>query len=307
MSDLTEASRLLKEGRTAFEDFCNQHEVPAVFGPGDVLLVPEEAWREFITGAIHKNRQVLDILTATLGPKRPPALVALEEYVVEYENLFQEWGEGSTTLTTGRNFPRGVDELVLQAAFDPYEGGVCQNKHPFEVPGEGLVAVDTPSTWAMMRLLGDWNSFEGVALSREQEKALMAFYDFDDALDVRKAQEAQEAQVTAWEERRQMHAQAKEAGDWAAYDIKYGCRKFSEKPRLPEKPKPTNPLPFLRAGATKNMLRFCRRDGLRVMAFLARYLERGEDPVRLVAKLCIEAGYDVTNDSDWIFGDDLEE
>jgi len=188
--------------------------------------------------------------------------------------------------------------------FDPYEWGVCQNKHPFEVPGEDRVAVDTPSTWAMMQLLGGGNSFEGVALSREQEKALLAFYDFDDARDVQKAKEAQEALEAAWEERRQMHVEAEETGDWTAYDekydIKYGYRE------LPDKPKPTNPLPFLRAGATKNMFRFWRRDGLRVMAFLARYLERGEDPVRLVAQLCIEAGYDVPNDYYWIFGEDPE-
>ncbi len=47
------------------------------------------------------------------------------------------------------------------------------------------------------------------------------------------------------------------------------------------------------AGNTRNMYRFAERDGLRVMAFLSRYCEHGEDPVRVVAEGLASLGYDV--------------
>lgn len=64
----------------------------------------------------------------------------------------------------------------------------------------------------------------------------------------------------------------------------------------------TNPL--MEAGMHRNMFRHVERDGLRVMAFLSKYLEPGQDPVKLVAQLCMEAGHDVPNDYDWIYEDE---
>ena len=53
------------------------------------------------------------------------------------------------------------------------------------------------------------------------------------------------------------------------------------------------------------MHRHWKRDGLRVMAFLAKHLEQGQDPVKFVAQLAIEAGFDEPDDYNWIF--DLDE
>lgn len=47
------------------------------------------------------------------------------------------------------------------------------------------------------------------------------------------------------------------------------------------------------AGDFRNLTRYVQEDGIRVMAFLSRYLEPGEDPVKLTQRLCIDAGFDV--------------
>lgn len=52
------------------------------------------------------------------------------------------------------------------------------------------------------------------------------------------------------------------------------------------------------AGRNKGTKTAASFDGLRLMAFLARFLERGEDPVRLVEGLMMDAGFDVT-DGGW--------
>ena len=45
--------------------------------------------------------------------------------------------------------------------------------------------------------------------------------------------------------------------------------------------------------ADRNMMRLVEIDGLRVMGLLAKFLEKGEDPVQLVARSLSEMGFDV--------------
>ncbi len=54
-----------------------------------------------------------------------------------------------------------------------------------------------------------------------------------------------------------------------------------------------NLAPLDAAGVTRNLFRYAQADGLRVMAFLSKYLEQGQDPVRLQQELMVEAGFDV--------------
>jgi len=56
--------------------------------------------------------------------------------------------------------------------------------------------------------------------------------------------------------------------------------------------------PLMAAGSRRNLFRYATRDGLRVMAFLARYCEPGEDPVQLVAEGLVELGYDCELEDD---------
>lgn len=40
--------------------------------------------------------------------------------------------------------------------------------------------------------------------------------------------------------------------------------------------------------------------GLRVVSYMARLLKPGEDPVRFLGKLLMDAGFDVPNDVEWL-------
>ncbi len=55
----------------------------------------------------------------------------------------------------------------------------------------------------------------------------------------------------------------------------------------------TDPRDFMQAGADRNVTRYAERDGLRVIAWLAKYVEPGQDPLKMLVQLVSEAGFDV--------------
>ena len=57
------------------------------------------------------------------------------------------------------------------------------------------------------------------------------------------------------------------------------------------------------AGDTRNLMRHAEADGLRMVAAIARHLQPGEDPVRLLLSLLAQAGIDVREDPGWYDGD----
>lgn len=56
---------------------------------------------------------------------------------------------------------------------------------------------------------------------------------------------------------------------------------------------------FMQSGADKNMFRHAEADGLRVIAWLARHLSPGDDPVAVVVRLAGDAGWDTGADAEW--------
>lgn len=61
-----------------------------------------------------------------------------------------------------------------------------------------------------------------------------------------------------------------------------------------------DPQSFLQAGADRNVFRHAEADGLRIVAWLARYLSAGQDPLQQVVQLAVQAGWDVDyEDVDW--------
>jgi len=51
--------------------------------------------------------------------------------------------------------------------------------------------------------------------------------------------------------------------------------------------------PLYQAGADRNMFRTLETDGLRLLGWLARYVEPGQDPLKVLIQFAIEAGVDV--------------
>lgn len=50
---------------------------------------------------------------------------------------------------------------------------------------------------------------------------------------------------------------------------------------------------LMEAGSTRNLLRAAKADGLRLIAFIARFCEPGEDPVKFLARVLLDQGYDI--------------
>jgi hypothetical protein len=85
------------------------------------------------------------------------------------------------------------------------------------------------------------------------------------------------------------------------YGYKIDIKKLYIEPSSPRSKKQyprkeEDPEVLFHAGSFRNMTREIINDGIRVMAFLSKYLDKNEDPVNLVAKAFINAGYDVTDE-----------
>jgi len=62
------------------------------------------------------------------------------------------------------------------------------------------------------------------------------------------------------------------------------------------------------AGADRNLFRHAEHDGLRIIAWLAKFVEPGTDPLKTVVQLAIDSGLDVSpTDIEWIISDDSGE
>lgn len=51
--------------------------------------------------------------------------------------------------------------------------------------------------------------------------------------------------------------------------------------------------PLLEVGSDRNMFRLAEQDGLRMVAWIARHVEPGDDPLKLLIQMASEAGWDV--------------
>jgi hypothetical protein len=57
---------------------------------------------------------------------------------------------------------------------------------------------------------------------------------------------------------------------------------------------------LLRSGEVRHDLRRAQADGLRMVAWIARFVEPGEDPVKALVHLAVQAGWDVSaEDAAW--------
>lgn len=66
----------------------------------------------------------------------------------------------------------------------------------------------------------------------------------------------------------------------------------------------TDPKPFMQAGADRNALRHAEADGMRLIAWLAKYVEHGADPLKTLVNMAIDSGYDVDpDDVEWAADD----
>lgn len=58
-------------------------------------------------------------------------------------------------------------------------------------------------------------------------------------------------------------------------------------------------LPLREAGATRNLFRSVKTDGMRLMGILAKFCEVGEDPAKVLVRVLLSAGYDIGDLAEW--------
>jgi len=147
----------------------------------------------------------------------------------------------------------------------------------------------TPFDKTSIALLGG-HTFEGVNFTLDQAKRLRDFYGLDPNFEKRSVQWSVEARE---KERERIEAENEAKAPFQTKQIP---------PPLSEDDK-RGMLRFYEAGRDVGCFRRARTDGLRVMAYLSKFMEKGEDPVRFIQGLCADAGYDAPDE----WGDDEDE
>lgn len=153
----------------------------------------------------------------------------------------------------------------------------------------------TPSDVNMIALLGGKRQ-NGVSFTRDQLRSLERLYGFN-------LTGAGNHAVKYAEER---HAEAVEA--YQAYMDDPDISDWKKQGRRsPEPPKTDQISRFIVAGSERNLFRVVQEDGLRVMAFLSKFLEQGQDPVKLLVQIMDGAGFDVEDHVEWACGEHDDE
>lgn len=157
-------------------------------------------------------------------------------------------------------------------------------KRPSTV-GDGSTCT-TPRASQLIAFLGGI-SHKSVTISEDERRALERLYGFD-------------------REAPRNKPEAPPAPKREDFPLDFaGSNKFSYAMRAHEKrvkalDQWTDPTPFYQAGADIGLMRYAERDGLRLVAWLARFTASGADPLKAVVELASAAGWDVDpSDCDW--------
>lgn len=154
--------------------------------------------------------------------------------------------------------------------------------NPYKQASTGTSLYSTPSSRETIALLGGGEQYQGVTISRDEQAALGAYYEYDLSSigpDVPPpSPPTPPPSDSTWTERE-------------AYK-----RALADHERAVARHDPQGQHKFQLKGAQLHMAREASSDGLRVMAWLARFLRPGDDPVQFVAQLAADAGMDTRGD-----------
>lgn len=152
----------------------------------------------------------------------------------------------------------------------------------FKRPGHGT-CMTTPRSVSITNLLGKSISHMSVTVCQDEHKHLQRLYGYVDEKPGKKppppTPPKREDFKTAWE--------FKTAQD----DHERACKIHANW---------QDPQKLLQAGADRNLFRYAEADGLRLIAWLARYCEPGDDPLKVLIQLVSESGIDIDpSDMTW--------
>jgi len=143
--------------------------------------------------------------------------------------------------------------------------------------------VTTPRAAMMMQLLGSGLVRGGVALSRDEYAAINKLYGFT------KEQPNPKPPPPKAPERETFKT---------SWDFEAAVKKYQEAVKAWQNWQ--DPRPLMQAGADHNVARTAEVDGLRLVAFLAKFVPAGEDPLKHLIQAASDAGWDVDpSDLEW--------
>lgn len=138
-----------------------------------------------------------------------------------------------------------------------------QEKSSRDRPGVHGMATTTPSAAGMIDLLGVGNITEGLGLTRDEFAAVRRLYRFTVEQPNPRPPEPERPKREAFKT------------IWAYEDAMSDYKKALERHA-----KWVDPQVFMQAGSDRNTMRHAARDGLRLLAWLARFVPAGTDPLK---------------------------
>lgn len=151
-----------------------------------------------------------------------------------------------------------------------------------------LATVSTPRAETLIELLGPGLIHGPIAFTRDEFKDLRKLYRFEPEKPHEKPPPPEAPKRSDFD------------AQWKYEDA---VRRHPERLRAHENWQ--DPLPLWQAGADRNTVRHADADGLRLIAWLARFCNPGEDPLKVLVQMAIDAGFDVDPaDVDWVEDED---
>lgn len=140
--------------------------------------------------------------------------------------------------------------------------------------------VTTPMAATTMQLLGMGLRVEGVAVTRDELKAMKKLYGYTPEKPNEKPPPPKPPEKPG-----------DDADSLARF--RYGEALTAHKRALAAHEKWEDPIAMHQAGADRNLFRHAEADGVRLVAWLAKFVPPGEDPLKTVIQCAVAAGFDV--------------
>lgn len=141
---------------------------------------------------------------------------------------------------------------------------------------QGMADVTTPFAGTMMQLIGVGGTFENVAFSKTEIRNLKKLYGFEAEKPNKKPPPPEAPKREDF------------GSDW---DFERAERDHKES--LKRHANWEDPRALMQAGADRNLYRHVRGDGLRLAAYIAKFCQPDEDPMKVLIRMAIDSGYAV--------------
>jgi len=147
------------------------------------------------------------------------------------------------------------------------------------------IRTTTPSADATRQLLGGPGFYEGVAYTADEFKHVRRIYEVEPEPPVQRPPEPAPPPPGASYKEQDAYKEAMRR--WRGWK---------------------SPQAFMQAGADRNTMRQAASDGLRLLGWIAKYVETGTDPMKTLICMAADAGFDVSpEDYEWASGEAEEE